>query len=184
MGYGFGARPSAEHVQAGQRPSNDSASSSHYNNAATSTYPTYNSAPMKHSEIPSLAPIDPIGGLDLPSRFNSQRTSQQTSGQTLHDSNEGQSWLRGVDELMWPAPQRTTSHERQPQAISPPPASYRTPNVPRRSSRRTPSGDQSQFRVGQQSGGGLDFEDFDGPSMGAGRFLDERDERWDHGGKF
>lgn len=190
LGYGFNGRTSAENYRAAEhpvaqgRPSNDSASSSHYKNANTRTYPTYDSAPIKHSEIPSLAPIDPIGGLDLPSRFNSHRTSQQTAAQNLHDNSEGQSWLRAVDDLSWPAPQRTISHERQPQAISPPPASYRTPNLPRRSSRRTPSGDQSQFRVGQQSGGGLDFEGFDGPSVGAGKFMDERDERWDHGGRF
>ncbi|KAM0706661.1 hypothetical protein Q7P35_005989 [Cladosporium inversicolor] len=173
-GYGFGSRQSAENAQSAPRPSNDTASSGHYNPT------TYNSAPMKHSEIPSLAPIDPIGGLDLPSRFNSHRTSNQSVQPTVqdsHDTSKDQSWLRGVDELTWPSP--------QPQAISPPPASYRTPNVPRRSSRRTPSGDQSQFRVGQQSGGGNDFENFDGgPSVGAGRFLDERDERWDHGGRF
>jgi hypothetical protein len=185
MGYGFGGRQSAEHAQSGPRPSNDTGSSSHYNTT------TYNSAPIKHSEIPSLAPIDPVGGLDLPSRFNSHRTTHQSTQPTVQDSHDvtkDQSWLRGVDELTWPSPQRTLSNERQPQAISPPPASYRTPNVPRRSSRRMPSGDQSQFRVGQQSGGGNDFEDFDaGPSVGAGRFLDERDERderWDHGGRF
>jgi hypothetical protein len=181
-GYGFGGRPSAEHAQSGPRQSNDTGSSSHYNTT------TYNSAPVKHSGIPSLAPIDPVGGLDLPSRFNSHRTSHQSTQPSIHDPHDttkDQSWLRGVDELTWPSPERTLSHEPQPQAISPPPASYRTPNVPRRSSRRTPSGDQSQFRVGQQSGGGNDFEDFDGgPSLGAGRFLDEREERWDHGGRF
>jgi hypothetical protein len=195
QGYGFGSRQSADHYrpaqhpieQSRQRPSNDSASSSHYNTTDARDYPSYNSPPLKHSEIPSLAPIDPIGSLDLPSRFNSHRTSQQDRLPTApdpHDTKESQSWLRAVDELAWPATQPPISHERNPQAISPPPASYRTPNVPRRSSRRTPSGDQSQFRVGQQSGSGLDFEDFDGPAVGGGAFVDDREERWDHGGRF
>lgn len=81
------------------------------------------------------------------------------------------------------------------QAISPPPASYnsRTPGVPRRSSRRTPSGDQSHVRSNAGGvAGGFEFDGFDGPAAGptgGGGYLDERDEagdgrRWDHGGRF
>lgn len=164
-----------------QRPSTETGSSSRYHlNDASASQDT---APTR-TEIPSLAPIDPVGGLDLPSRFNSQRTSDHISSKPDAGTGPGapgQDWLRSVDELSWPAaqPNRTT--------ISPPSASYRkpgTPGVPRRSSRRTPSGDQSNLYPGQAQVGQFDFEGFEGSS---GTFMDENNEpqpKWDRGGRF
>ena len=119
------------------RPSQDAASS-RYNTGLSSDYadssfpPHLQSSVQAHqqqshsSEVPSLAPIESFGGLDLPSRFNSvHQTSNQASpyNPDLEHSTGGQDWLKAVDELDRPA------HER------------RAPNVPRRSSRRTPSQD-------------------------------------------
>jgi hypothetical protein len=74
---------------------------------------------------------------------------------------------------------------QDPPTISPPPASYRTPAVPRRNSRRTPSGDASQMHSGGLMGRGFEFEGAGGPSTGGAGFMDEQDEeRWDRGGRF
>ena len=89
-------------------------------------------------QAPSLGPVDVDGGggLDIPSRFNSRR------------SGNGQNWLHDVDNLNW-------NHNNTLSAAPPPPlqASYsrdrdyrqRTPqpSIPRRSSRRTPSEEQT-----------------------------------------
>ncbi|KAM0720351.1 hypothetical protein Q7P37_004487 [Cladosporium fusiforme] len=146
--------PSSHSTRAGQRPSTETGSSSRYN--PTNVFPSQEPTP-KRTEIPSLAPIDPVGGLDLPSRFNSQRTSEyQLSTRpdvTAGPSNQGQDWLHSVNELSWPATQPSR------ETISPPSASYRgTPSVPTRSSRRTPSEDQT--RRDQPPGGQFNFDGF------------------------
>jgi hypothetical protein len=168
-----------------KRPSHDSGPSSIHAGDNPSIYSTESRVPtpIKHTELPSLAPIDPIGGIDLPSRFNSRRTSNHPD-RDLESQNDGPSWLREVDDLAWPAHQRNMSQD--PPTISPPPASYRTPAVPRRNSRRTPSGDASQMHSGGGLlGRGFDFEGAGGPSTGGAGFIDEQDEeRWDRGGRF
>ena len=170
-----------------KRPSQESGPSSMHQGDNPSIYSTESRlpTPIKHTELPSLAPIDPIGGLDLPSRFNSHRTSNHPD-RDLESQSEGPSWLRDVDDLAWPAHSRNISQD--PPTISPPPASYRTPAVPRRNSRRTPSGDASQMRSGGLMGRGFDFEGVGGPSTGGAGFMDEQDEengtRWDRGGRY
>lgn len=175
-------RPSADITTTSTSPSTRTKQRPSTETGSSTLPPQPTTTSQKHTEIPSLAPIDPIGTLDLPSRFNSQRTSDLTStqanpsaGHSSQAQGQSQDWLRSVDELSWPTPQPN----REP--ISPPSASYRTPGVPRRSSRRTPSGDQSHFYAGQpqQQGGGFDFEGFEGSS---GNSLDEG--RWDRGGRF
>ncbi|KAK6431024.1 hypothetical protein LTR95_012818 [Oleoguttula sp. CCFEE 5521] len=113
------------------------------------------------SDVPSLAPIEPVGGLDLPSRFGSQRTQNDLPSPyhpELDRSPAGQEWLRAVDDLSWP------SHNRGDPFTHP----SRPPYVPRRSSRRTLSQDQIPTLGGTHSpplgsspDEGLEFEGFD-----------------------
>lgn len=191
LGFGFGRRRSADVSSMSDHPSTrdqprrsmDTGSSSQYHNRRVSAEETA----YKPYDLPTLAPIDPVGGLDLPSRFNSHRTSEQrlpfNSDLDAAPGGQGQAWLRAADNLSRPA------NEHKQDDMPPPPASYRTagtPSLPRRSSRRTPSGDQSHLYGGQQ-GGQNEFAGFDGPSTGTS-FLDERDEsdgHWDNrGGRF
>lgn len=155
-GYSFGSRPSADVSSLSDsrpptgpyRPSTETASSSRARPDFLSSHDPvpHNTAP-KHTEIPSLAPIAPIGALDLPSRFNSRSNRASSNADPeLGGQEQGQSWLRAVDELSWPSQQ---------------------PGVPRRSSRRGVSGDQAHLRGGD--GAGFDFEGFDGAGAG-GRF--------------
>ncbi|KAK4542906.1 hypothetical protein LTR36_006095 [Oleoguttula mirabilis] len=113
------------------------------------------------SEAPSLGPIESFGGLDLPSRFNSRRSANLNNVET-GDTLGGQAWLRQIDGLNWghdrpaPAAQRQTSGTQ---------SGYRSPPVPRRSSRRTPSQDNTLGRIhsterDQADNSGL-FEGFD-----------------------
>jgi len=116
-------RPSGDTGSRYDRPSSEQQDTSRYRN----------------SEVPSLGPIQSVGNIDLPSRFNSRR-SANLDDINSGDATSGQDWLRAVDELDW-------NHDHaEPAPVYQPSASTRTaglhsPNVPRRSSRRTPSQD-------------------------------------------
>ena len=85
-------------------------------------------------DVPSLGPIESVGGIDLPSRFNSRR-SVNLDNIDIGNTTGGQEWLRAVDNLNWNHNQ-PSSQPRQSSG-----GSGTTPFVPRRSSRRTPSQD-------------------------------------------
>ncbi|SMR41247.1 unnamed protein product [Zymoseptoria tritici ST99CH_1E4] len=91
--------------------------------------------------IPSLAPIEGVGGIDLPSRWGSAASRSTNAGAPRPDITNapriptpsaypppGEDWLRAIDNLSW-------DHN------SSAPTMPRCPTVPRRSSRRTPSAD-------------------------------------------
>jgi len=78
------------------------------------------------SEVPSLAPIQTVGGMDIPSRFNSRRSANL-------DSNSDRGWLQHVDNISWnhAAPPLRSPNSRN--------FSQRTPVVPERSAYRSQS---------------------------------------------
>ncbi|KAK5712774.1 hypothetical protein LTR15_011766 [Elasticomyces elasticus] len=84
--------------------------------------------PYRISGAPSLGPIESVGGIDLPSRFGSRRSAN------LDDIEGNQDWLSDVNNLSW-------NHEGNglPQPTHQPGPGYRSPPLPRRNSRRTPS---------------------------------------------
>ena len=112
----------------------DTAASSRYDDGTSRGRPStqYSEEPYRlnrASEAPSLGPIEGLGGsLDLPSRFNSRR-SQNLNDVQMANTEGGHDWLRAVDALNWPS-----------QGLADAP---NTPGLPRRSSRRTPSADQT-----------------------------------------
>jgi len=123
-------------TQSQYRPSEDTAS--RYDRPS-SEYPESNY--HRKSEVPSLGPIQGVGHIDLPSRFNSQYSANHSND--ISDTTGGQDWLRAVDNLDWnhdrsaPAPAPAAVY-KQPSTSA---RGFPTPNLPRRSSRRTPSQD-------------------------------------------
>lgn len=118
------------------RPSFDSSKDQHPGMRAelprrpsTSTpVPQYNveqaSRQLQHiSEVPTLSPIESVGDINLPSRFNSQHSTSRA------DFGEGRDWLRAVDSMDWP------DHARD-NTLQPGPAPQAGPSVPSRSPRR------------------------------------------------
>ena len=109
--------------------------------------------PNRISEVPSLAPIESVGGIDIPTRFNTQRTREQRESGS-------QGWFREIDSM--------PTHNRN---ISQPSSSrqYPTPSVPVRSAQRPPSRDQSHLQPpnvsrsasGNSSSSGNEFHHFD-----------------------
>jgi len=129
------------------RPSDAARSESlEHGDVATSIY--------RDSGAPSLDPIESVGGIDLPSRFNSRRSANLDTidiGNTVG----GQNWLRAVDELEWNHGNRQprdgdADHVLRHQPSGPP--------VPRRSSRRHNS--QDMTTQGGRDNNNL-FEGFD-----------------------
>lgn len=96
--------------------------------------------PDRISEVPSLAPIETVGGIDIPTRFSTQRTREQRAA----GENGLQSWTREADNLPRThnrnTSQPSTSSQRARQQ------QYTTPSVPARSVRRPQSGDQSHLQ--------------------------------------
>ena len=113
------------------------------------------SSRYRNSDVPSLDPIEGVGDIDLPSRFNSRRSANLDFGDT--DGGEGQQqapWLRDVDNLDW-------NHHPDQQQQQQPPSTSHAPGLPRRSSRRTPSQDISPRPSQQQQQGEILFDNFD-----------------------
>ena len=140
------SRPSQEY-----RPSQENARAIQHQRPSSE----YVDRPDRISEVPSLAPIESVGGIDIPSRFNTQRTRDQREGSP-------QSWLREVDNLSW-------THNRsasQPQHQN----AYAGPSIPVRSTRRPLSGDQSHLASGNE------FNEFDS-SAGFYMIADNEEER-------
>lgn len=114
-------------AHAGQRPSSDSLRNQHPGLRAEMAPQSANrrslQAPAQTShhiaEVPSLSPIESVGGIDFPSRFNSRASTVDP----------GRDWLNAVDNLDWP------DHSREP-ASHPGISAYVAPNVPERSTRR------------------------------------------------
>lgn len=129
--------------------------------------------PSRYSDqpIPSLDPIDLVGTIDLPSRFNSttgshappsrynsnasaaingparmlsNRSGPPQLGQI--DVDHDQDWLREVDNLSWNHTSRQASVRS-----SEPPLLHPAPSVPRRNSRRTLSQEVAAQRYRPQS---------------------------------
>lgn len=108
----------------------------------------------RESGAPSLDPIESVGGIDLPSRFNSRRSTHLDTTD-IGTTTGGHNWLRAVDELEWNhgngrPPDGDTDRILRHQPSGPP--------VPRRSSRRHNSEDMTT-RVGQDNNNL--FEGFD-----------------------
>lgn len=95
------------------------------------------------SGAPSLGPIESFGGLDLPSRFNSRRSANLVNTDNGR-TDGGQEWLRQINEVNWNRDRPALNAQRQPSATQ---SGHRSPPVPRRSSRRTPSQDITPGRM-------------------------------------
>ncbi|KAK5110627.1 hypothetical protein LTR62_005666 [Meristemomyces frigidus] len=125
------ARPSTgDNVSDYDRPRPSADTGSDYNMRHSASLSSARE-PYRNSLAPSLGPIESIGGLDLPSRFNSRR-SQNLNKMNVEHGAGGQDWLRAVDELDWNhgTPNPTSSHQRglsnstqrqQPSHRQPPP---------------------------------------------------------------
>ncbi|KAK5123031.1 hypothetical protein LTR85_003597 [Meristemomyces frigidus] len=114
------------------------------------------------SEAPSLGPIESFGGLDLPSRFNSRR-SANLDNSDVGNTEGGQGWLREIDNLNWNNDRPAPTAQRQ---VSGTQSGYRSPPVPRRSSRRTPSQDNTPSRVHSAERGDQRDDVFEGFDSG------------------
>ena len=157
------ARDRSLDVQSRTRPSQEYQETNRYT-AGSSEYA--DDRPARISEVPSLAPIETVGGIDIPSRFN---THKSRSGQSANDGDsQAQDWLHAVDNLSWThnssaAPSSSSSRrDREYRQRTP------APTVPPRSHRRTSSDGQvprSDPRMRSQSpdrrGEENEFEGFD-----------------------
>ena len=134
--------------------------------------------PYRISEVPSLAPIESVGGIDIPTRFNTQRTREQ------RDGDHQDQWLRDVDNLSY-SHNRSTS---QPLSSAPQPLSsryYPPPSLPTRSARRPQSSDSnhlhppqfSRSASGNSSASGNEFNQFDSSTGFYDIAVDEEEER-------
>ncbi|QIW99520.1 hypothetical protein AMS68_005038 [Peltaster fructicola] len=74
------------------------------------------------AQAPTLSPIESVGGIDLPSRFNSRASTVDPGGD----------WLNAVDRLSW------GDHSREA-GLQMGTSTYAAPAVPERSTRRPPS---------------------------------------------
>ncbi|KAK3705907.1 hypothetical protein LTR37_013060 [Vermiconidia calcicola] len=115
--------------QSRTRPSHESRSRSQVRHQESFEYE--NERPTRISEVPSLGPIQGVGGMDIPSRFGSQRSGNMDMGQE---------WLREVDNLNWSHPVSSVA-SRQPSNYSDRSHVQRTPapNIPERSNYRPQS---------------------------------------------
>ena len=146
------ARPSQEY-----RPSHESARAIQQPRPSSE----YVDRPDRISEVPSLAPIESVGGIEIPSRFNTQRTREQ------HES--GSSWLREVDNLSWTHNRSASQHQQEQQA-------YPGPSIPNRSTRRPISGDQSQLARSASNTSGNDGNEFNEFDSSTGFYMVADDE--------
>ncbi|KAK5165879.1 uncharacterized protein LTR77_008802 [Saxophila tyrrhenica] len=95
------------------------------------------------SEVPTLGPIESVGGMDIPSRFNSRRSANL-------DSDRG--WLSDVDNISWP------HAHAEPQGLNYS-TSSRTPTVPERSAERERSSSNHHNPHGRRESNLQSYED-------------------------
>ncbi|KAK3676660.1 hypothetical protein LTR78_003435 [Recurvomyces mirabilis] len=92
-------RPSGDDVSDYDRPRPSADTGSDYDQRHSASI-AGDREPYHLSIAPSLGPIESVGGLDLPSRFNSRR-SQNLENIDIGNTQGGQDWLKAVDELQW-----------------------------------------------------------------------------------
>ncbi|KAF2168437.1 hypothetical protein M409DRAFT_53116 [Zasmidium cellare ATCC 36951] len=111
------------------------------NSRESSHYPEEEVNITRYSDqpVPSLDPISTVGGIDLPSRFNSTATAaSRAATNNAYASNTtrgGSDWLRAVDNLEWNHSRQSSQRSQAAPATRGP--LHPAPTVPRRSSRRT-----------------------------------------------